>query len=85
MKNRLCPVVVKTSLPLMWILFSLVLRGNALSTPTDLSEDWFWQNPLPQGHALHAVHFVNATTGTAVGDFGTILRTTDGGERKSVV
>ena len=40
---------------------------------------WFWQNPVPQGNTLRAVHFVNATTGTAVGDLGTILRTTDGG------
>ena len=29
---------------------------------------WFWQNPLPQGNKLRAVHFVNATMGTAVGD-----------------
>ncbi len=69
----------KTSLPLFWILFSLLLCGNALSNPTQPPRDWFWQNPLPQGNPLLAVHFVNATTGTAVGDGGTILRTTDGG------
>ncbi len=40
---------------------------------------WFWQNPLPQGNPLRAVHFVTATTGTAVGLGGTILRTIDGG------
>ncbi len=40
---------------------------------------WFWQNPLPQGNPLNRVSFVDANTGTAVGDFGTILRTTDGG------
>ena len=67
MKNRLCPLAWKTSLPLICILFSLILCGNAVSTPTDLSEDWFLQNPLPQGHPLRAVDFVNATTGTAVG------------------
>ncbi len=79
MKNRLCPLAWKTSLPLICILFSPILCGNAVSTPTDLSEDWFWQNPLPTGNKLRAVYFVNATTGWAVGELGTILRTTDGG------
>ncbi len=40
---------------------------------------WNWVNPLPQGNTLHDVQFVNATTGIAVGDCGTILRTTDSG------
>ncbi len=69
----------KNSLPLIWILFSLILCGHALSHPTEPSQDWFWQNPLPQGNTLYAVDFVNATTGTVVGEGGTILRTTDGG------
>lgn len=37
---------------------------------------WFWQNPLPQGNTLSGVSFVDATTGTAVGRGGTVLRTT---------
>src|SRR5208283_954319 len=40
---------------------------------------WFWQNPLPQGNTLSGVSFTDASTGTAVGDAGTILRTTNGG------
>ena len=40
---------------------------------------WVWQNPLPQGNHLSSVSFVDANIGTAVGDAGTILRTTDGG------
>ncbi len=40
---------------------------------------WFWQNPLPQGNTLRAIAAVDANTGTAVGLYGTILRTTDGG------
>ncbi len=40
---------------------------------------WFWQNPLPQGNSLNSVKFINTTTGWAVGFFGTILRTTNGG------
>lgn len=40
---------------------------------------WFWRNPIPTGNTLFGVSFVDANTGTAVGDSGTILRTTDGG------
>src|SRR5689334_7802585 len=40
---------------------------------------WVWQNPLPQGNNLRGVSFVDATTGTVVGEYGTIVRTTDGG------
>lgn len=43
------------------------------------SAQWFWQNPLPQGNTLHGVNFVSSTEGWAVGDYGTILKTTNGG------
>lgn len=39
---------------------------------------WFWGDPLPQGQNLHAVDFSGAR-GYAVGDFGTALRTDNGG------
>src|SRR6187431_1301937 len=42
------------------------------------SSGWQWGNPLPQGNTVHAMSFVGAT-GYAAGDFGTLLRTTDGG------
>ena len=40
---------------------------------------WVWLYPSTQGYDLHSVAFTDADTGTAVGDYGTILRTTDGG------
>src|ERR1700750_1800010 len=40
---------------------------------------WIWQNPLPQGNTLRGASFVYANTGTVVGENGTIVRTTDGG------
>jgi photosystem II stability/assembly factor-like uncharacterized protein len=43
------------------------------------SSQWHWQNPLPQGNNLRGASFVDATTGTVVGEYGTIVRTTDGG------
>lgn len=39
-----------------------------------------WLHPRPQGNTIQALHFVDARTGWAVGDFGTILHTTDGGK-----
>lgn len=39
---------------------------------------WFWGNPLPQGKSLDDVAF-SGQRGYAVGDFGTVLRTDDGG------
>jgi photosystem II stability/assembly factor-like uncharacterized protein len=40
---------------------------------------WFWQNPKPQGNMLNSVYFVDQATGYAVGNAGTIIKTTDGG------
>jgi len=42
---------------------------------------WHWQNPLPQGNNLRGASFVDANTGTIVGDAGIILQTTNGGEQ----
>jgi len=44
---------------------------------------WFWQNPLPQGNSLNSlqcVSFSDVNNGVAVGDGGTILKTTNGGK-----
>ena len=40
---------------------------------------WQWSNPHPQGNDLNEVDFFDSKTGFAVGNFGTIVRTTDGG------
>ncbi len=57
---------------------------KAANTPNDRADissraQWRWQNPLPQGNNLRGVSLVTANTGTLVGDYGTIVRTTDGG------
>jgi photosystem II stability/assembly factor-like uncharacterized protein len=46
---------------------------------TSLGARWRWQNPLPQGNNLRGASVVNANTSTLVGEYGTIVRTTDGG------
>lgn len=40
---------------------------------------WQWQNPLPQGNTLNDVFFIDQHTGWAVGDAGTIMKSTNGG------
>jgi photosystem II stability/assembly factor-like uncharacterized protein len=42
------------------------------------SSGWQWGNPLPQGNTLRSMSFAGAN-GYAAGDFGTLLRTSDGG------
>ena len=51
---------------------------------TSSSAKWRWQNPLPQGNNLRAASLVDANTGTLVGDYGTIVRTTDGGNNWTI-
>src|SRR5882724_11201549 len=46
--------------------------------------EWHWQNPLPQGNNLRGASFVDANTGSVVGEYGTIVRTTDGGNSWTV-
>ena len=55
-----------------------------LYSSTIYSQGWFQQYPPPQIRPLNSVHFVNATTGWAVGYVGRILRTTDGGENWNI-
>src|SRR6187551_2965876 len=42
------------------------------------SSGWQWGNPLPQGNTLRAMSFAGGV-GYAGGEFGTLLKTTDGG------
>jgi len=48
---------------------------------TTVNAQWHWQNPLPQGNGFYGVHFSDANTGTAVGGNGTVVRTTNGGDK----
>ena len=46
----------------------------------DALPQWKWQNPLPQGNGLNSLYFTDTNTGYTVGDAGTILKTSDGGQ-----
>jgi photosystem II stability/assembly factor-like uncharacterized protein len=52
--------------------------GAASADVTVGHTGWAWGNPTPQGNALEAVAF-SGQVGVAVGEFGTILRSADGG------
>jgi photosystem II stability/assembly factor-like uncharacterized protein len=41
---------------------------------------WVWQNPKPQGNTLNSVCYITPETGFAVGEFGTIIKTINGGK-----
>ncbi len=40
---------------------------------------WFWSNPLPQGNDLNSISFTDPNNGYIIGNYGTLLRTTNGG------
>jgi photosystem II stability/assembly factor-like uncharacterized protein len=54
------------------------LPGGASANVQVGSSGWLWGNPLPQGNTLRAMAFAG-NSGYAVGDFGTLLQTGDGG------
>lgn len=57
------------------LVISLVtfVTGNVQADPLD---NWHWKNPIPQGNALRGVTF-GSNKFVAVGDYGTILTSTD--------
>lgn len=60
-----------------FFIISLILSYTFLFSQTNTG--WNWQNPIPTGNNLFAIKFINSNTGIAVGECGTVIRTTDGG------
>ena len=58
------------------LLFILILILFSISLT---EQNWFWQNPLPQGNDLKDVWVLDQNTIFAVGDRGTLLRSTNTG------
>ena len=57
---------------------ALVVPGAATAAVSSGHSGWFWGSPQPQGNTLSGLDFAG-TRGYAAGDFGTLLRTDDGG------
>ena len=47
-------------------------------------ENWHWQNPMPQGNQLYDIWLFNDQDAVAVGEVGTIIKTTNGGSSWNV-
>jgi photosystem II stability/assembly factor-like uncharacterized protein len=61
------------------IISFLISHFSFLISQGCMAQDWQWQNPLPQGNTLKCIKFIDDDTGYAVGDAGTIIRTTNAG------
>ena len=65
--------------PILAAVFALAVTASASAAPVLTSQSgWAWGNPRPQGNELRAIDFAGGR-GYAVGEFGTIVRTDDGG------
>jgi photosystem II stability/assembly factor-like uncharacterized protein len=71
------------SLAAAMVAATVVALAGAAPVRTSQS-GWTWGSPLPQGNALTAIDFAGGR-GYAVGEFGTIIRTDDGGANWSGV
>ena len=60
------------------ILFSILALALAFNNVFSQS-GWFSQSPIPTGNYLLSVNFISNNMGWTVGRFGTILKTTNGG------
>ncbi len=67
-------------LPLLLLLFAFFFTGLCFSQ----EGPWHLAFPKPQGNHLNDIQFVNPTTGWAVGNYGTILKTTNNGANWNV-
>jgi photosystem II stability/assembly factor-like uncharacterized protein len=68
---------MRTLSSLTAVLFLLIAAPAGAAVSTNQS-GWLWGTPEPQGNALAALE-LQGTTGYAAGEFGTLLRTNDGG------
>ncbi|HZV75647.1 MAG TPA: hypothetical protein VFF79_18195 [Conexibacter sp.] len=69
---------IRTALAAALTAAALVSAAPAGANVQVGSSGWQWGNPLPQGNTVRAMSFAGAT-GYAAGDFGTLLKTSDGG------
>ena len=62
----------------------LCLTTVSILAQNDNAKGWQWQYPKPQGNTLRDIYVFNKNTAVAVGDLGTVIKTTDGGNNWDV-
>lgn len=63
--------------------FMLIVIWSTISI-AQTAEQWFWQNPKPQGNPLHDIWLFDSQSAVAVGDVGTVITTSNQGQSWSV-
>jgi len=58
----------------------ILLIGLTSACYSQQPDNWKWLNPKPQGNSLFGLDFPDNNTGYSVGAFGTVVKTTNGGE-----
>ena len=58
----------------------ILLLITLLSQTAFSQSNWFWIQPKPQGNRITSIEFADRNNGCAVGDVGTIVRTTNAGQ-----
>ena len=61
----------------MNLIFTLLIISLVINL--DAQEEWYWQNPLPQGNSLRDIQIIDDNIVYAIGHYGSIIKTTDGG------
>lgn len=64
---------------LIYLIAFIILQLSVISE-VNAQSGWFWQNPLPTGNNYHDISFSDSQHGFVVGDVGTVLYTSDGGQ-----
>ena len=59
--------------------YIIIIFCISLST-LSFAVDWTWQNPLPQGYKLKGINILDTNTVTMLGDYGTLVKSSDGGD-----
>ena len=62
----------------------IIIIISVFPTTVHAQESWFWQYPKPQGNTLRDIFIFDQNTAISVGDLGTVIKTTDGGETWNV-
>ncbi|PCJ82432.1 MAG: hypothetical protein COA57_13315 [Flavobacteriales bacterium] len=59
--------------------FVIIATAITINFYVYAQETWVWQQPVPQGNAIHSLAFFNSSKAVGVGQYGAMIKTSDGG------